>query len=732
MNNFNNMNKAVCLTVLGLMLSSCELLGPKRAAKIPLTPVLKERPDSLTDSVTFKELQNKTPENDALKSKIEMYPARDRFAPQTETHRRSPKTGGPGTYSLNFDDADLGEVAKVILSDILGQNYVLSPKVTGKVTLNTSEPLSKSELLPTLEMVLGMNNAALVKDGKIYHIEPKAEALYSSTIAGDSTGFQSRVIPIRNVAAQEIADILKPIVHEKTILNVDNNRNSLMVQGTADELARVMDMVSTFDIDVLRGRSFALIPLNHVEPDKIIDELETVFNTSSGKDENEFFRFLPIERMNAILAITHQASYLKDIENWIYRLDRANTETGGGVNVYRVQHMDAEELAGTLNEIFTGSAPKDKSAKVAAGKKSAEVSNKDSTDGSQQTASKTSVSRKKSKTEGSKKSSGSGGGSNENGTSIVADVANNSIIIVATPQEYSKILPIIKQLDIMPLQVLIDATIAQVDLKDELEYGIKWFFANGDDSVGSSAISKVAALATPVTGGLSAIYNAGSIRALLYAQADLNNVKIISSPSLMVLNNQEAKINVGDQVPIQTSSLSNVVSAPTTPTDGGTGTGFAQANQIQYKDTGVTLEVTPRVNSNGMVILDILQVVSVVKSLTTGNINSPTINKEEIESTIAVKDGETLALGGLIQTNNQNNKSGIPFLHELPLIGPLFGSTNNKDNRQELVVLLTPRVVKTKQDARIVTDEFKRKLSNIYYDPTKPKKKGDWWRARDW
>ncbi|MEQ1544240.1 type II secretion system secretin GspD [Methyloglobulus sp.] len=746
MNNFNNMNKAVCLTVLGLMLSSCELLGPKRAAKIPLTPVLKERASSLEDSVTFKELQNKPPVNDALKSKIELYPARDRFAPQTESHRRSTKTGGPGTYSLNFDDADLGEVAKVILSDILGQNYVLSPKVTGKVTLNTSEPLSKEELLPTLEMVLGMNNAALVKDGKIYHIEPKAEALYSSTIAGDSTGFQSRVIPIRNVAAQEIADILKPIVHEKTILNVDNNRNSLMVQGTADELARVMDMVSTFDIDVLKGRSFALFPLNHVEPDKIIEELETVFNTSSGKEDSEFFRFLPIERMNAVLAITHQASYLRDIENWVFRLDRANTESGGGVNVYKVQHMDAEELAGTLSEIFTGAAPRDKSAKVAAGKKSAEVSNKDSTDGSQPTG-KTSVSRKKSKPEGSRKASGSGGGSDDNETKIVADIANNSLVIIATPQEYGKILPIIKQLDIMPLQVLIDATIVSVTLTDKLQYGISWYLKNGpgNDAIGSNkgtlgttdtagtgavALGTAAqAAAAAATGGLSTVYSSGSIKALLDAESNLNNINVISSPSLMVLNNQEATIHVGDEISLTTGNVGNLANPSVGNPTSGSGN---LLTQNQQRKTGLTLTVTPRVNANGMVIMDIKQTVEDVDNNNRTAGGNPTILSREIESSVAVQTEETLVLGGLIRDQNSNTKNGIPFLHELPLIGSLFGATSKNENKTELVILITPRVVKTKQDARIVTDEFKRKLSGIYYDPTKPKKKEKWWTTREW
>ncbi len=735
MNNFNKTIKVLCLIVLGLMLSSCELLGPKKSAKIPLTSVLKERPTDTEDSAAFKDMLTKKPINDALQSKIELYPARDRFRPQTETHRRT-KTGGPGTYSLNFDDADLGEVAKVILSDILGQNYVLSPKVAGKVTLNTTEPLSKEELLPTLEMVLGMNNAALVKDGKIYHIEPKSEALYSSTIAGDSTGFQTRVIPIRNVAAQEIADLLKPIVHEKTVLNVDSTRNSLMVQGTADELARIMDMVGTFDIDVLRGRSFALFPLNHVEPDKVIEELEAVFSVASGKDENEFFRFLPIERMNAVLAITHQASYLTDIENWIYRLDRANTESGGGVNVYKVQHMDAEELADTLSEIFTGAAPRDKSAKVAAGKKSAEVTNKDSFDSNNsQKTDKSSVKRKKTKPEGSRSGRGSGGGSPDNETSIVADVANNSIIVVATPQEYSKILPIIKQLDIMPLQVLIDATIAEVTLKDELNYGIQWFLSEGRNFAASSGtgspILNVSrqlfnGAAAAATGGLSTIYDAGDIKVLLRAQADLGNTKVLSSPSIMVLNNQEAKINVGDQVPIQTSTLSTAVGN----TDNNNN--LAQANQIDYKDTGVTLEVTPRVNSNGMVIMDVLQKVSDAVATTTGVTTTPTIRNKEIESSIAIKDGETIALGGLIRTQNDRFNTGIPFLHELPVIGSLFGNTRNNENKTELVVLITPRVVKTKQNARVVTDEFKRKLSGIYYDPTKPRRRGDWWRKRDW
>lgn len=718
MTNIKTITTAFCWVILGLTMSSCELLNPKQAAKLPLMPVKNEQ-----DAV--EKLQNKAPPTQ-IRAKSELFPGTSQFVPDTVTQHRKTKGSGEGAYSLNFDDADLGEVAKVILSDILGQNYVLSPKVAGKVTLQTTDPLSKDELIPTLEMLLRMNNAVLIKDASIYHIEPASEALYSSSFAApdtaNRTGYQVRVIPIRNVAVQDIVEVIKPLVQDKTILTVDGARNILVATGTPDELGRVMDMVSTFDIDVLKGRSFGLFPLAHTEPETLIKELEEVFNQKAKEDDSSFFRFIPIERLNAVMAITHQANYLKDIENWIIRLDRANTASGGGVNVYKVQHTNAEDLADTLNGIFTGAQSSDKSAKVAPGKKAAEVTNKSPTDSSQ-TASKTgttssSFTKKKASHTGGSVGTGTATVANIENVKIISDKANNSLVIVATPREYDVILPIIKQLDIMPLQVLIDATIVSVKLTDNLKYGIEWYLRQGNTAVGSGLSGvklgdiTTAAAAAFATGGLSLVQNSGSVQALLSAQADIGNVNVISSPSLMVLNNQDAKINIGDQVPIQTSTSS-------LPIAGGTTTAtpsIALGSSIQYKDTGVTLEVTPRVNANGMVIMEIKQVVSTPVVTSTGVSTSPTIQKKEIESSIAVNDGETIVLGGLIDDNNTENKSGIPFLHDLPWIGSLFGNTTFTRTKNELVVLITPRVVKSKQDSRLISDEFKRKLTGIYED----------------
>ncbi|MDP1664713.1 MAG: type II secretion system secretin GspD [Methylobacter sp.] len=701
MTNVKKIITASCLVVVGLTLSSCESLAPKRAAKLPLTPVKKEQAD-----VTIEQLQNKAPVTVATPTQPELFPGTNRFVPDTTTQHRKIKGRGEGEYSLNFDEADLGEVAKVILSDILGQNYVLSPKVAGKVTLQTTDPLSKEELIPTLEMLLRMNNAVLIKDASIYHIEPASEALYSSSFATPSTagraGFQVRVIPVRNVAVQNIVDVIKPLVQEKTILNVDSTRNMLIVSGTPDELGRVMDMVSTFDVDVLKGQSFGLFPLAHVEPDTIIKELEEVFSKDGKEGEDNFFRFIAVERLNAVMAITHRASYLKDIESWIFRLDRANTASGGGVNVYRVQHVDAEELASTLNEIFTGAAKKEKSAKVAPGQQAAELSNK---------------APEKQKVQKISGPTGDVEVADVGDVRIISDAANNSVVIVATPQDYEVILPVIKQLDVLPLQVLIDATIVSVALTGDLRYGISWYLSQGNDALASTSAppGKVAdilgtaaqAAAAAATGGFSAIYSSGSVKALLNAQATANNLNVISSPSLMVLNNQQAKINVGDQVPVQTSTTQ-------LPISGGTEPSIAQSSSIQYIDTGVTLEVTPRVNANGMVIMEIKQIVSNAKPSTTGVTTTVTIAKKEIESSVAVHDGETIVLGGLIDDNNAEGNAGIPYLQDIPWIGSLFGGKTFTRAKTELVVLITPRVVKSKQDSRLISDEFKRKLTGIY------------------
>jgi len=737
-----NRRKAPQLLAWAVTLAGCEYIGPQVHQKMPLPQV---------SQIDEPALQIENKDNLPKTVKVEMFPSETPTSIGATPAGDKPVAGqGKGEYSLNFDDADLGEVAKVILSDILGRNYTISPQVSGKVTLQTTHPLSKEELMPTLDMLLSINNAALVSQGDMYLIKPSNEAVYSTSIRsfGNSripSGYQTRVIPVRNVAASEIAEILKPLLPEKSLLQVEPNRNILLVSGSASELNRILDVVNTFDVDVLKGRSFALFTPAHVDAQKIIAELEEIFaHKAAGGDGKEaskdggngFFRFIEIERLNAILAITHNERYLHDIENWVLRLDRTNADAGGGVNVYRAQHVSAVDLADTLNGIFgTGmsSSRGSRSASIASGRKSKTASNKQSGSSgkdsvmdktlSDKTQDRTSGSRSMSSTSTSASASGTKSANDMPDVKIIADEGNNALIIVSSSEEYAKIQKVIKQLDVLPLQVMIDATIVEVTLNDDLAYGIQWYLShnNGGTNIITGGARptdddgfKLGDIAKGVaTGGFSYAFSSNSkdINAILKAEATNNNINVISSPSLMVLNNQEASIKVGDSVPIRTSQSTN------TNTINSNNDAVVQTSGIDMLDTGVNLSIRPRVNAGGLVLMDILQTVNNAAETKVSGIDSPTIQKREIESSVAVQSGETIVLGGLIKEDNTYNRFGVPLLHEIPLIGPLFGSTTRNKDKSELVVLITPRVVTTRQDASLITDEFRRKLSSIYAVP---------------
>jgi general secretion pathway protein D len=770
------------LVTLALSMTGCQLIGPRMQTKLPLPPVQPALESTSTLPQDVPEVKKAT--------KVEMFAGNETTSNIGQTYISNTEKAsgsGKGEYSLNFDDADLGEVAKVILSDILGKNYTLSPQVTGKVTLQTTKPLTKDELLPTLDMLLSVNNAAIVNQNGLYVIKPAAEALYSTTFKGmGATGYQLRVIPIRNVAASEVADILKPLMPEKALLQVDPKRNILLVSGSGMELNRILELVNVFDVDVMKGHSFALFTPANADAGVIIDELEQIFNNASGssasgssaasggaggggaggaggaakKDKepsvtasspSSFYRFIEIDRLNAILAITRRPQDLSEIETWVLRLDKKNGEGKGGVNVYKVQHHPAMELANTLNIIF-GSRQQSGSS-IASGRNSLSATNRTGSSGGStgsngmnSSQSSNGFNNQNSSSMSGNGSFGGGFGNSSNGSTnsntlggisgfggsgqqqpllpnvkIIADESNNALVIVGNAQEFATISKVLRQLDVLPLQVLIEATIAEVDLTNELQYGIEWYLTHGHNNLSggsdgttnptSTTATALSSLATGVaTGGFSYMFNSKNILALLQAQAINNKINVISSPSLMVLNNGEANILVGQSVPIQTGTLANAVAGSSTSSS------TAVATSNTYTDTGVNLAIKPRVNSNGLVLMDLMQSVNTPVATTSSSINSPTISKRQIDTSVAVQSGETIVLGGMIQENNTQDTNGVPFLHDLPYVGDLFGGTTRSVTKTELVILLTPRVMKSRQDAQDVTDEFKRKLTGLYDD----------------
>jgi general secretion pathway protein D len=632
-------------------------------------------------------------------------------APPGPAARASLATDAAGAITLNVVDAELREVVRLVLQDALGVNYVIDPAVGGRITVHTMRPLPVDDLLTVLDSVLRMNGAAVLRQGDLYQIVPIDQALTSGPAAdvgplpdAGSPGFGVRVVPLRFVSANAMAPLLEPFAPPGGAIQVDPARNLLLLAGTPDQLRTLDNLVTMFDVDWLRGMSFGLFPLDSARAVQLVEELNQIFSSLEGGPLEGLVRFVPIERLNAVLVVASQPSHLEQAEVWIDRLDRIGDGEEPRIFVYSVQNARATNLADVLGEMFDARASTvEGSSLLAPGQEGIDLSSTSSfAPGSEQdeAGALPSPLQPRAATAPGQRAQDEPTGPADAGIRIIADDTSNALVIRAAPREYKKIREALDELDVLPLQVLIEATIAEVTLTDELRYGVEWFFQSGDFEFAFDPGGL-----TPINGFRGFFASGNDVRVLLQALDEVTDVNVVSSPQLMVLDNQTARIQVGDQVPISVQSSTSVID-PDSPV----------VNSIEYRDTGVILLVTPRVNSSGLVIMEIQQEISNVvdaPTTTVAEVTSPTINQRQINSTVAIASGETVALGGLIQDNRERGQSGIPFLSRLPIIGALFSTRNNSAIRTELLVLITPSVVENPARARVVTDELRRRLRSL-------------------
>ena len=614
-----------------------------------------------------------------------------------------------GDITLNFQDVDLREFIKVVLGDVLAENFAIDPDVGGRVTIQTARPLQRAELLPVLEQILSINNAALVKSGNLYQILTRQQAARgnlapSVTERPGANGHALRIIPLRHIAAQEMQKILEPVVPEGSDLRFDMKRNLVIIAGSANEIDLVQETIDIFDVDWLRGMSVGLYPLDYVDAQALKRELDSVFGAMEGEASKELLgglvRTVAVERLGSILVIGSTAAALREAETWVRRLDRPGLDMEKRLYVYNVQNTKAIEIADILGQVFHGAGtvqPREPAVTLAPGLEPVLIQGDAAKDKPQLIPEKPAIPLPS--------QTGAGFAAGQS-IQIIADDVRNALVVLATPQEYKIVESAIRQLDIVPLQVLIEASIIEVTLRDDLNYGVEWFFKNnlGHDRTGKGTLDLggVGLSALSPSFAYTIVDAADQVRLALNALAEESEINILSSPSLMVLDNQTAMINVGDEIPIPVrQSVSNV--DPAAPT----------VNEIQFRQTGVTLNVTPRVGSSGLVTMQIRQEVSNAVNTTTSEIDAPTIQQRQIESTIAINSGDSIILGGLIQGTSTYSEQGIPLLHKIPLIGKLFGQTRDESRRTELLVVLTPRVARDRDGARAITDEFRRKLRGI-------------------
>ncbi|WP_432471301.1 type II secretion system secretin GspD [Amphritea sp. HPY] len=639
----------------------------------------------------------------------ELYQGNGRFMSLEPLNRPEVTESEEGDITLNFQEAEIAEVVKTILGDILQQNFSIDERVRGTAYIQTSSPIPRKSLIPILEHLLQINGAALVKMHDFYEVVPAdsvpaSKLRITSKLSADK-GYQVLIVPLQYISAKEMAKILEPIKPRQGLIEADEHRNLITLAGTQEELINLNQTIKVFDIDQLVGMSVGLFRLKSVAPDVLVDELEAIFGDSADGPLAGVVRYMPIERLNALLVMTSQKKYLRDARVWIERLDRAETSSGLGLYVYYVQNGKSENLADMLTQLFEGQRRSD----LGRDNRRARAELVVAATGEDTESAPPTIAR----------SSDAPADLNVGEVSIIADEENNALLILASPGDYEKVLGALGKLDVLPLQVLVEATIVEVTLVDELQYGLQWFFKNrldGGSKTGRGTLGNSfngGSITAPGAYSPSAsyeIFDAVGTRLLLTALASDSKLNVISSPSLMVLDNHTATIRVGDQVPVRTSETTNTSSA-TTDDDGNVGSNVTST--IQFKDTGVLLEVTPRVNAGGMVVLDITQEVNDVAETATSGIDSPTITQRKIDTSVAVQSGETLVLGGLIEDSDTRSNEGVPGARHIPLLGWLFSSDSKTKSRTELVVLITPTAVTDRAEARDVTREYRNKLRGI-------------------
>ena len=641
----------------------------------------------------------------------------------------------PGDITLNFDGTDIREVVKVILGDILNVNYVLDPGVSGTASLETGRPLSRQALIPTLETLLRMNNAALVQNGGNYEVVPLANAVRGRVVPqlGESAkalpqGYSVQVIPLRYIGTEEMSKILEPLAPEGSIIRADSLRNLLVLAGTGPEIRNLLDTIQVFDVDWMAGLSVGFFTLEYANPKDVVTQLDTLLSDESGNPMKGIFRFVPVESARSVLVVSPQEKYLSQARVWIERLDVAAAagDSDERLFVYRVKHGDAEIMASSLIGLFSEGGAQGMKKSVGSIAPGLGTALGQSSTGDSKNPGNTKMGSNQ--LSGSSQLGGSGqlGGSSSkkfgsqqtqgamqavastlemtSSVSIVADATNNSLLIKSSPRDYKKILDALKQLDLVPLQVLIEATFVEITLSGKLQYGVQWNLTGkiGDDISNASLKSK--SPITPVIPGFNwtVLASADLVRANLNLYAADGLLNVLSSPSVMVRDNQTAHIQVGKDVPILTQQQQSTQTIDANI-----------VNSVSYKTTGVQLDVKPRVTPGGMVQMDVEQQVSTATTTDTSDIKSPTFIVRQITSNVAVRSGQAVVLGGLIENNDASSKGGVPGFSNIPVLGALFSDNTRQADRKELLVILTPKIIATDQDAETVTNEFRSRMKGL-------------------
>ena len=606
--------------------------------------------------------------------------------------------------TLKFDNADVYEVVQAVLGDILHLNYLVDPAISGKITLNTNGVVSSADVYSILESVLQLNSLSIIRDNKLYKI------VRDPTAAKDSISFEAagenspmiEIIPMKFVQASALLNVLKNFIGPQAGIVNDTTNRYLIIADRAANIAKLKEMIKTLDVDYLQKVRIRVIPILKGDAVEMAKEMDQLFKTSGmfnwpGTDGNKVF-FMPVIRMNSLLVAGANDAVLDTAEMWIKKLDDEPKDgVGAGIHVHPIVNSNALHVGNILRQIYGGSP-------ITSASPASQTIVRGNVPAAAPAASAAAI------------SAGLSGS-----VQIIPDESTNTLVIKANQQDYLQIKKIIERIDTIPRQVLIQVMVAEVTLSDKLQYGIEWwlksqpFSYNGKSWPGTASLTSgmtplVAGtnpLTTPPAAGFNyGIFSAGDLVGLMNLLATNTDVTVLSAPHVLASDGKTAKIEVGNEVPIITQTLS-------TPTTAATGT-LTTSNSVQYKPTGIILEVKPNINQSGLVTLHISQEVSGQgASVEAGGSKYPSFTKRKIETDVTLEEGRTLMVAGLIQDNGNKTSNGLPGLKDVPLFGAIFGAKSDSRDKTELMITITPYIVRNRSEGDRLTGAFEESVQKI-------------------
>jgi len=638
---------------------------------------------------------------DSIPEEIPKRPLPDSSKEQAVT---PPQASQPAQKSeeivFNFDNADIHEVINTV-GDILGLNYIVDPRVTGKVNIHTKGKIAKKDLFAVLESLLKINKFTIIKKGEFYHIVSlqtlKQDYLPSQISLNKeelplTDKFVIQIVPLEFVSAEAIVKTIKPLISSAGLIIPKDNL--LILLDSSANINKLLTIIELFDEDVFKQVHMQLYEAENVDVEDIAKDLEAIFQAfevSADSPRAGGITFVPISRINMLLLVSSNNQFLEKAVQWAAKIDTEVSETTVKIHVYYAQNGKASDIADVLTQVFKGEKKEKKTAF-----KSKLLEKK--TDSRKAKPSK----RKPVTTRSTVK-----GGAAETvvgEVEIVVDEVNNALVIRATERDYRVVEKTIKKLDIYPKQVLIEVLIAEIRLDDEMKMGVEWQYIN-EIRTGynyTTTATGVTTLAEEITSGLTYVVDkTNRFKATLRAYAAKDRVNILSSPHIIASDNKEATINITEEIPIVSGQVTTTSAEPVI------------TETVEYRDTGVILKVTPHINDKGLVILDVSQEVSAQSERAATGSSNPIFLKRSAQTSMVVQNGQTVIIGGLIKETWSKGKSGVPVLSRIPLIGALFGYHKKTLNRSELMILLTPHVITSVEEADLITQEFREKLSII-------------------